>query len=417
MARFSKKINRRRTKRQQKKSRQGKRKSFKFLLSNLFKGGVSNDTVVPTQNVGVRKNILLIIDPQNDFSDIKEPYRSAPGSLAVTGASGDYERIIKFIQNSQETIDEIHVSLDTHTERHIGHPGFWDVMNEDGITQTNATDDIGFSILSIDKANKITGYNIFDGKTRTFVPRKYDEDSYEALCKYVYDYLRFYEKDENGNFLPENKHTQQAWIWKNHCLESSEGHKVAAELQTALDEFAKKDGKVVRYHIKGQNNLAEMYSIFSAERPVPEDLQTTLATYTYTGANSGKTYETTGATTYADAMNSLNLETGKNITLMNQLLGTNNRVFICGEAKTHCVKSSTVDLIEYAKENGVDGERIVLLANMSSVIPGVPDNIEEIVTNNKYMVLKPDDAYKIFSNSEINKSIYQYKKQQQQQIQ
>lgn len=54
------------------------------------------------------KVMVLIIDPQNSFTDLPER-----GSLAVDGASKDYERLIKMLDALQENIDEIHVSLDT----------------------------------------------------------------------------------------------------------------------------------------------------------------------------------------------------------------------------------------------------------------------------------------------------------------
>lgn len=401
MARFSKKINRRRTKRQQRKSRQGKRRSSKFLLRSIFKGGELTETGIPP------KNILLIIDPQNDFSDAKSHIREAAGSLAVSGASADYEKIIEFINKNNNKIHEIHVSLDTHTDRHIGHPKFWQVKideTKDDTDDTNwidATDEHGLSMLSIDNNNKITGLDI---KTtpptkRTFCPKKYDADSYPALCTYVNNYLHFFDRtvDDNGNIIeftnPENKHKQVAWIWITHCIEGTPGHNVAQELEFKLNEFAKtkvtNDGRFnskVFYHIKGQNNLAEMYSIFSAEKPVSIE---TINPYLYTGSYLGKKYINTGAPTYEQAATSYNPDTTRNTTLMDQLLGTNNKIYVCGQAKTHCVKSSIIDLMEYAKDKNItDTNRIVLLADMSSPIIGVPNDIEEIVEKNGFTVLK-----------------------------
>ena len=399
MARFSKKINRRRTKRQQRKSRQGKRRSSKFLLRNIFKGGELTETGIP------QKNILLIIDPQNDFSDAKNVVRK-DGSLAVSGASNDYAKIIEFINKNENKIHEIHVSLDTHTDRHIGHPKFWQVkINEtnDDNDETNwedAADAHGLSMLSIDNNNKISGLDI---KTtprikRTFRPKKYDNDSYSALCMYVNDYLHFFDRTEdgNGNIIeftnPENKHKQVAWIWITHCVEGTPGHQVAAELEMELNKFANLTvsngifNSKVFYHIKGQNNLAEMYSIFSAEKPVSIE---TINPYLYTGLYSKEKYINTGAPTYEQAATSYNPDTTRNTTLMDQLLGTNNKIYVCGQAKTHCVKSSIIDLMEYAKKKGItDKNRIVLLADMSSPIIGVPNDIEEIVEENGFTVLK-----------------------------
>ena len=34
------------------------------------------------------KNILLIIDPQNDFSDVRDPYRAEPGKKFIRRVGG-----------------------------------------------------------------------------------------------------------------------------------------------------------------------------------------------------------------------------------------------------------------------------------------------------------------------------------------
>ena len=330
------------------------------------------------------KNIVLIIDPQNDFSDINTTNRTQPGSLAVSGASSDYSKIINFIKSNP--IDEVHVSLDTHNERHIGHPAFWDRISADG-QRTPADDTDGLTILSIDAANIITGFHIINQTVTQYIPRIYKQKSYNALCKYVYDYLNFYSSSEN-------KHNQSAWIWPNHCLEGTNGHRIAVELQTFLKKWEhSREGNIVKYHIKGQNNLAEMYSIFSAEKPVSITESHVLRSYLYTG-KCNKISPPTGADTYLKTQKLINLETTFNHELMSQLLGNNNRVFICGEAKTHCVKSSIIDLMEHASKSSepVISSRIVLLSNMTSPIQGVPDDIEKIVIEKGYSVFNPENT-------------------------
>ena len=335
----------------------------------------------------LEKKVLLIIDPQTDFSDKAEGYREKDGALVVPGSSKDYRRIIDLMK--KENFDEIHVSLDTHTKRHIGHPDFWEVKLDENSKWEPATDaNSGLTILSISAENVISGFNIISKNTIFELrPRCYDKESYPALCKYVNEYLHFYSRDEDGKCKPENKKEQFAWIWFNHCLENTEGHKVAVELQAALDSFAAQPGKKVFYHIKGQNNLAEMYSIFSAERPVPSELTKTLRPYIYTGAVKEGVYDNNGYPSYQAAINSpANLNTQMNYSLMDRLLGITeetpsgtNTVYICGQARTHCVKSSAIDLMDYARSKGESSERIVFLENCSSPIPGVPDDLSEIV--------------------------------------
>jgi len=329
------------------------------------------------------KNIVLIIDPQNDFSDVNETDRKQPGSLSVPGASSDYSKIIDFI--SKNPIDEVHISLDTHNDRHIGHPGFWDRISPNG-KRTHADDTDGLTILSINDENVITGFHIIRQTTTQYIPRMYDTESYDALCQYVYNYLHFFNSSEN-------KHKQLPWIWPNHCLEGSKGHLIAKELQTFLRSWQRADkGRSVKYHIKGQNNLAEMFSIFSAEKPVSVTESYILRSYLYTGQGVDIS-PATGSDNYKKTHKLINLETTFNHELMSQLLGDNNRVFICGEAKTHCVKSSIIDLMEHASQSSkpVNSSRIVLLANMTSPIPGVTDDIEQLVIERGYSVFHPSE--------------------------
>jgi hypothetical protein len=66
---------------------------------------------------------------------------------------------------------------------------------------------------------------------------------------------------------------------------------------------------------------------------------------------------------------------------------------LCGEAKTHCVKSSIIDLMEHAGKSSkqVISSRIVLLANITSPIQGVPDDIEKIVIEKGYSVFNSEN--------------------------
>jgi nicotinamidase-related amidase len=350
---------------------------------NLKGGHVYNNIEeLASQQKKCSKNIVLIIDPQNDFSDVNELDRTQPGSLSVPGASEDYSKIIDFI--STNSIDEVHVSLDTHTSRHIGHPGFWDRVNHDG-TLTPADNTDGLTFLEINGENVITGTSIITNRKTQYIPRMYDDESYEALCQYVYNYLHFFESSEN-------KHQQKPWIWPNHCLEGTNGHRIAKELQTFLTTWERSGHGIVKYHIKGQNNLAEMFSIFSAEKPVSVTESYILRSYLYTGQGIDIS-PPTGSDTYRKTQKLINLETTFNHELMSQLLGDNNRVFICGEAKTHCVKSSIIDLMEHASQcsKAVNSSRIVLLANMTSPITGVTDNIEQLVIEKGYSVFKPSE--------------------------
>jgi len=370
------------------------------------------------------ENVLLIIDPQNDFSDQNSAVsRNENGSLFVPGSTQDYAKIIDFIKQNNAKLAEIHVSLDTHTTRHIGHPGFWSRVNEDGSNPVNCNkEDEGLNILE-----KTEKDNVYKGviSGNFYTPRKYGDDDaeYQRLLAYVKEYIQFY-------YSSESIHELRPWIWKEHCIEGSSGHMVAQELKDLLDNYGNKHSlngeedfvDKVSYHIKGQNNLAEMYSIFSAEMPVVvEGLDSYMNTSKYKDKHKEKNrvnfypkeegvrfYKDLDCTT-SDSKNDcgyLNLETQLNKEFMNKLLGIGTskprRVFICGEAKTHCVKSSLIDLMDYAiKQNEqntnqqITKEQIVLLANMTSPITasGVKDDIEKITEVKGFTVMNPQGNF------------------------
>ena len=333
------------------------------------------------------KNVLLIIDPQIDFTE--------GGSLQVPGATEDYNNMITMLNSVGDKFNEIHVSLDTHTENHIGHPNFWIQTNDSDIPNS-------IFLLDIDSNDTITGSNILidvpnvdQTPSIKVVPRQDNTD----LLKYVKDYLKWFNTSANT-------HGQKCFIWFQHCIEKSRGHKVANILKTKLDEMGTNEmGTKVHYHIKGQNNLAEMYSIFKAERPVSTDDASLLADFIYGGLN---TTDGESSETYEGVIELKNLKTDLNIELLNSLLGTKeaqNTVYICGEARTHCVKSSAIDLLEYVRENGYDESKIVFIKNASSPIMATPNDILRKMTgmNMSEEEFKADEKKSMYEEITENK--------------
>jgi nicotinamidase-related amidase len=330
-------------------------------------------------------NVLFIVDPQNDFSDAS--YRRQAGSLPVQGATADYARIIDFLKNND--IQEVHVSLDTHSPRHIAHPGFWDIWNGECWEHATEANSI-FRRLSIDVQGRIAGTSAND--TWYFQPRRYgcSDLEYAALLNYVREYISFF-------YLPANLHLQKPTIWPYHCIEGQAGHRVAAELQEFLDRWvgggehtgpATKQ-RILRYHNKGRNNLSEMYSAFSADKPVtPTDFRL-LQKFAYDGPGTPTLrHDSTGHKHYAN--HSTNVDTKLNVDLIEHLLRNHNHVYFCGEARTHCVKATLLDVMRVveAKPALYNPENVELLHNMSSPIiaPDTPDDIAAIMFQNGFSV-------------------------------
>lgn len=65
-----------------------------------------------------KKNLLLIIDPQNDFVDTE-------GTMYIPGAEQAVKNLCRWISINRKNIHEIVVTQDTHRSYHIGHSAFW----------------------------------------------------------------------------------------------------------------------------------------------------------------------------------------------------------------------------------------------------------------------------------------------------
>lgn len=168
------------------------------------------------------KNVLLIIDPQNDFCKPGAP-------LYVNGAENDIQRIIDFIKANE--LSHIVVSMDMHQPFSVFHPSFWE--NADGEMPSEFM--------------KITAQDVKDG---VWTPL--------AAPITTLSYLESLEK--SGEYA----HT----IWPEHCIAGSEGAAIVPELIAELTNWSRKGN---RYEIisKGRETLTEFYGAFRAQVPLP----------------------------------------------------------------------------------------------------------------------------------------------------
>ncbi len=178
---------------------------------------------------------LLVIDPQNDFCDLK-------GSLFVPGADKNMERLSKFINRISKKLDDIHVTLDTHHYVDIAHPIFW--VNSEGNHPKP------FTIVEVD--------DLTNGVWRTTNPQ-FQERSLDYTLQ-----------------LSRNKRYPLC-IWPPHCLIGSWGHNVHPSLFKELLGW-EKSFAMVDYVTKGSNFWTEHYSAVQADVPDPNDPDTMLNT-------------------------------------------------------------------------------------------------------------------------------------------
>jgi nicotinamidase-related amidase len=180
---------------------------------------------------------LIVIDPQNDFCDPKR------GALYVKNAEKDMEALAKFITRRGDILDEIHVTLDSHSSLHIAHPIFW--QNSKGEHPAPFT--------------TITRGDVESGKWTPTNPK---------WMKRGLEYVAALERNKR----------YQLMIWPPHCLIGSWGHGIFPIMSDALIAWEQKYFAKVNYLVKGSNILTEHYSAVRADVPDDEDETTKLNT-------------------------------------------------------------------------------------------------------------------------------------------
>jgi len=249
---------------------------------------------------GVKRNVLLIIDAQNDFHE--------GGKLAVKGATEDSVRIAGLIRNAR--FDDIYVTMDTHHYVDIGHPIWW--------TNDEKEQPAPFTT--------ITAKDVESNKWRAALPEHQE---------WSLQYLKQLETQKKFQHM----------VWPYHCIIGTKGHQVNPKINEALQEWAKKNRRLVCYMWKGTNPKAEMYSAFKAEVEVP-------------GAD----------------------ETRLNTQVLNRLY-ENDTIVVCGQASSHCVRHSVEDMVEYFKGKSGVSPHIYLLEDCASPVAGFEKQTEKYLQN------------------------------------
>ena len=197
---------------------------------------------------------VVIIDPQNDFTDIRaqgdDPvgfvapngteFRSA---LPVAGALEDAQRLSGMIQRLGAKLSNIHVTLDTHQQLDVAHPMMWiDSQREAPAPYT-----------------QITVQDVREGKWRAFNP------AFQARLQTYVEQL-----EANGRY--------PLTIWPPHCLAGTWGHNVVAPVMDGLLAWERDRRRRVSFLMKGHNPWTEHYSGVQADVPDPDDPTTQLNT-------------------------------------------------------------------------------------------------------------------------------------------
>lgn len=253
---------------------------------------------------------LVLVDVQKDFC-------FPEGSLFVGGRSGrgaveDNDRIARFIYRNLGVITNITCTLDSHYPFQIFSPAFW--IDETGhAPQAN---------------REVTLEDLREGRLR---PNPAVADwlvggDYEWLQRQVEFYCEQLER--GGRY--------SLYLWPPHCIVGSEGHALVGVIHEARMFHSYVRVAPARIEIKGDTPLTEYYSAIEPEVRMSFD---------------GKPLAQTN-TDFLD------------------ILSDSDAVIIAGQAASHCVRSTTEDVLEHLGKVGA--KKVYILEDcMSSV--AVPD--------------------------------------------
>ena len=174
---------------------------------------------------------MLIIDPQYDFHDVPPAFiqDEHQPALAVPGAWEDSNRLAQFIEENQDSINEVFVTLDTHAVYDIGHAAYW--INEEGVHPEP------FTVITLEDLQKGT-WKTVDNKKQPYV-------------------LEYAKSIQDNNKMP-------IMVWPNHCLENTAGYEIVPQIKEALSKLS----VPIHYIKKGQDVDAEHYGAIQAEHVI-----------------------------------------------------------------------------------------------------------------------------------------------------
>ncbi len=121
-------------------------------------------------------------------------------------------------------------------------------------------------------------------------------------------------------------------IWPHHCLMGSWGNAIYKDILDATIRWAEKTGKNYRTEIKGTNPQTEHFGIFQAQVPVENQP-----------------------------------ETQRNQRLLDEL-NQFERVFLAGQAKSHCVATSLKQIMDFEPTLA---QKVVILSDTMSDVPNL----------------------------------------------
>jgi nicotinamidase/pyrazinamidase len=260
-----------------------------------------------------RKQHLLIIDPQNDFCDLPEQYRPVLPSGERAAPALPVPGAHQDMLRVAELIERAGTALTDITITLDSHQHL-DIAHPT-FWQTAAGEPVS-------PFTPITAEDVTSGR---YVPRL--PGARERAVAYMEQLER------QGRY--------RHMVWPVHCEIGSWGHNVHGALRAAYNGWEERTLGVVGKVVKGENPWTEHYSAIQAEVPVADDASTQ-----------------------------------QNEALVRSLKGA-DRVYITGEAGSHCVKATTEHLVEQL--SAAERAKLSLVTDCMSPVAGFEDQQRDFV--------------------------------------
>lgn len=178
-----------------------------------------------------------------------------------------------------------------------------------------------FTIISKD--------DVLNGKYRASI------SEHQSIAEYYVKALA-----ENGRY--------SLCIWPPHCITGTYGADIYKPLNEAIEEYEKVNYNNVEYILKNMNSFSEQYSILRSDVEMGQNSHSTIAH-------------------------------------LSQIINDNDVIFVAGEALSHCVANSILDIALYLSK---DLSKFVLLSDATSCVQGFENLGQEFLNKAKSYGMK-----------------------------
>jgi nicotinamidase-related amidase len=236
------------------------------------------------------------------------------GSLYVTGAEGDGDRLATMIRKNLRGFADIHATMDTHLRPHIAHSRSW--VNSKG-----------------ENPGPFTPITLDDVKNGVWRARR---PGFQRWYEFYVESLEAAAKQRSVATARDG-----LTIWPDHCIVGTLGHSLYQPLADAIGEWEDLNYGYADYVTKGLNILSEHYSAVKSDVPVEAVPDTIIKVDD-------------------DPSTQLN-------TRFIQTLQDADEVWFGGEALSHCVASTFYDVAdEFGNDDYV--KKLVFIEDASSPV-------------------------------------------------